>query len=39
MIDSFLTVLAIAGGVSLALVMAGLVSDVIWPWLEGKFQK
>ena len=39
MTDAFLTVLAIGGGVSLALVLAGLVSDVIWPWLEGKFQK
>ena len=39
MINAFLTVLAIGGGVSLALVLAGLVSDVIWPWLEGKFQK
>ena len=39
MINAFLAVLALGGGVSLALVLAGLVSDVIWPWLEGKFQK
>lgn len=39
MIDAFLTVLAIAGGVSLAFVLAGLVSDGLLPWLERKFQK
>lgn len=39
MTNAFLAVMGIVGGVSLALVMAGLVSDVIWPWLEGKFQK
>lgn len=39
MTDAFLTVLAIGGGVSLALVLAGLVSDGLLPWLERKFQK
>ena len=39
MTNAFLAVMGIGGGVSLALVLAGLVSDVIWPWLEGKFQK
>lgn len=39
MIDAFLTVLAIAGGVSMAFVLAGLVSDGLLPWLERKFQK
>lgn len=39
MTNALLAVLAIGGGVSLAMVLAGLVSDVIWPWLEGKFQK
>lgn len=39
MIEAFLAVIGLAGGVSLALVMAGLFSDVILPWLERKFQK
>lgn len=39
MTNAFLTVLAIAGGVSMAFVLAGLVSDGLLPWLERKFQK
>ena len=39
MIDAALIVLSLAGGISLALFLAGLFSDVILPWLERKFQK
>lgn len=34
MVYAFLAVLAIAGGVSMALMLAGLISDWLWPWLE-----
>lgn len=34
MVYAFLAVIAIAGGVSGALVIAGLVSDLLLPWLE-----
>ena len=39
MIDAFIVVMGIAGGVSMAFVLAGLVSDGLLPWLERKFQK
>lgn len=34
MIDALLAVLGITGGVSLAFVLAGLVSDGLLPWLD-----
>lgn len=37
MTDAFLAVLAIAGWVSVALVLAGLVSDGLLPWLERRY--
>lgn len=39
MTDALLAILGIVGGVSLALVLAGMVSDGLLPWLERKFQK
>lgn len=36
--DAFLAVLAIAGGISIALMLAGLVSDGLLPWFVRRFQ-
>lgn len=39
MTDALLVVLALAGGISMALVAAGLVSDCLLPFIERKFTK
>lgn len=33
-LNSLFIVLALAGGISAVLLIAGLISDWLWPWLE-----
>lgn len=33
-LDSLFIVLALAGGISTVLMVAGLIADWLWPWVE-----